>query len=167
MSRPPSNFMWRLVFIGFLFLLGCASPSTHESVAPQLSEVDIPAEVQAAADAYQELRPIAGQFSGGEWYADADDWHGSKHTAMIKVAAFADDNEISEIILLELLGRPDLVVQEDDTLLNLIKLQPDYEDTQTESSIHLIYYWRGEHDFLFFESDRGTIVQSGWWYSME
>ena len=159
--------MWRYIIFSLIFLIGCAPNSSVEPIPSESIIVSVPDEVQAAAAIYRELRPIAGQFNGGEWHPEADDWHGAKHTAMIKVAAFADDNEILETTLIELLGVPDLSVRENDKLLNLVKLQPDYEDTQAESSVHLIYYWRGEHDFLFFEIDNGAVVQSGWWYSME
>ena len=153
-----------IVFL--LILLGCA-PKDDRSVEVQPSRISVPSNVQSAADTYRDLRPIAGQFSGGSWQNEVDDWHGAKHIAMINVAAFADDNKIEESLLIELLGEPDLVVQENDKLLNLIKLQPDYQDIGSDTSDHLIYHWRGEHDFLYFESERGKIVQSGWWYSME
>ncbi|HKQ53356.1 MAG TPA: hypothetical protein VJT74_13360 [Pyrinomonadaceae bacterium] len=32
---------------------------------------------------------------------------------------------------------------------------------------YLIYHWRGGHDFLFFISERGRIVDHGWWFAYE
>lgn len=32
---------------------------------------------------------------------------------------------------------------------------------------YLIYFWRGWHDFLFFISRRGMIVDHGWWFAYE
>jgi hypothetical protein len=31
----------------------------------------------------------------------------------------------------------------------------------------LIYFWRGWHDFLFFISEEGVIVDHGWWFAYE
>ena len=32
---------------------------------------------------------------------------------------------------------------------------------------YLIYHWRGGHDFLFFISESGLIVDHGWWFAYE
>lgn len=32
---------------------------------------------------------------------------------------------------------------------------------------YLIYFWRGWHDFLFFISEKGVIVDHGWWFAYE
>ena len=32
---------------------------------------------------------------------------------------------------------------------------------------YLIYFWRGWHDFLFFISEDGSIVDHGWWFAYE
>jgi len=32
---------------------------------------------------------------------------------------------------------------------------------------YLIYFWRGWHDFLFFISEGGRIVDHGWWFAYE
>lgn len=32
---------------------------------------------------------------------------------------------------------------------------------------YLIYWWRGWHDFLFFISEGGVIVDHGWWFAYE
>jgi hypothetical protein len=32
---------------------------------------------------------------------------------------------------------------------------------------YLIYFWRGWHDFLFFISEEGVIVDHGWWFAYE
>ncbi len=32
---------------------------------------------------------------------------------------------------------------------------------------YLIYWWRGWHDFLFFISEEGVIVDHGWWFAYE
>lgn len=32
---------------------------------------------------------------------------------------------------------------------------------------YLIYFWRGWHDFVFFISEDGVIVDHGWWFAYE
>jgi hypothetical protein len=32
---------------------------------------------------------------------------------------------------------------------------------------YLIYFWRGWHDFVFFISEDGQIVDHGWWFAYE
>jgi hypothetical protein len=32
---------------------------------------------------------------------------------------------------------------------------------------YLIYSWRGWHDFLFFISEEGIMVDHGWWFAYE
>jgi hypothetical protein len=32
---------------------------------------------------------------------------------------------------------------------------------------YLIYFWRGWHDFLFFISEDGIIIDHGWWFAYE
>jgi hypothetical protein len=32
---------------------------------------------------------------------------------------------------------------------------------------YLVYHWRGWHDFLFFISEGGVIVDHGWWFAYE
>jgi hypothetical protein len=32
---------------------------------------------------------------------------------------------------------------------------------------YLIYFWRGWHDFIFFISEGGVIVDHGWWFAYE
>jgi uncharacterized protein YjiS (DUF1127 family) len=32
---------------------------------------------------------------------------------------------------------------------------------------YLIYFWRGWHDFLFFITEKGVIVDHGWWFAYE
>ncbi len=32
---------------------------------------------------------------------------------------------------------------------------------------YLIYFWRGWHDFIFFISEDGVIVDHGWWFAYE
>jgi hypothetical protein len=32
---------------------------------------------------------------------------------------------------------------------------------------YLIYFWRGWHDFIFFISEDGIIIDHGWWFAYE
>ena len=41
------------------------------------------------------------------------------------------------------------------------------ETDQPRARKYLIYFWRGWHDFLFFISEEGAIVDHGWWFAYE
>jgi hypothetical protein len=41
------------------------------------------------------------------------------------------------------------------------------EVDQRRNRKYLIYFWRGWHDFLFFISEEGVIVDHGWWFAYE
>ena len=38
---------------------------------------------------------------------------------------------------------------------------------QKSNREYLIYFWRGWHDFLFFISEDGRVVDHGWWFAYE
>jgi hypothetical protein len=60
-----------------------------------------------------------------------------------------------------------LIAREGDDLFNLVSSQPEFEKPAPGPYELLIYYWREQHDFLYFVSQAGTIVGSGWWYAGE
>jgi hypothetical protein len=39
--------------------------------------------------------------------------------------------------------------------------------TSSDKRSYLIYFWRGWHDFIFFISEDGKIVDHGWWFAYE
>jgi hypothetical protein len=70
--------------------------------------------------------------------------------------------------IVEYLGEPDAILGN----RKMTKFLGIYERTQRKSAHkserkYLIYFWRGWHDFLFFISEGGVIVDHGWWFAYE
>ena len=102
-----------------------------------------PAKLTSLGREYQELRKQKGHFTGGgEWNDAVDRWDGRKHQVMAELDKM-------------------LVGQGTETLLAVMG-QPDARD-----GTHWVYYWRGRHDYLFFDCQGGKIVRSDWWMAGE
>ena len=175
---------WLFLFILFL-LLSCA-PAPADSgqqvnglVDPGLAETSpapspepdnlppIDAETRQLAEEFLTLRPIAGQFSGGSWQADVDQWQGRKHTVMIELGTRLGNGRYACSQLTNLLEQPDHIVQGGDSLHDLIQTLPIYDTIASETTQFLVYEWRGTHDFLFFVCEDGRITAADWWYAGE
>jgi hypothetical protein len=162
-----------LLLLGIL-LLACqaqTSELTHTPI-PTLSP-SLPSPTPPFADdliqlanEYKALRDIPGQFGGGEWVAEVDQWQGSKHQAMLTLGEQLGDGEYGRSQLTTLLGPADHVVSGGDALFELIQSLPEYE-TFAQSDEFLVYEWRGTHDFLFFAIQQERIIGSGWWHAGE
>ncbi|MEM7334975.1 MAG: hypothetical protein AAF490_23060 [Chloroflexota bacterium] len=118
---------------------------------------------EKAAD-FRELRPVEGQFSGGEWVEEVDAWNGRKHQLMLDIANELEGNRYVESDITSHLGQPDQIVQQGESLY--ATLRPDTSPTEKETTL-LIYHWRDNHDFLFFVSEEQIITEVDWWYSGE
>lgn len=169
-----------LVLILVCFLPAClpATPNdaqkedepvpTSEARATPVPTVPVDAQTRQLVGQYLALRPVLGQFNGGEWNDDVDRWMGRKHAAMLELGTALSGGNISCPQLTELLQQPDHTVQGgDDPLYELIQTLPAYETSQEEAAQFLVYEWRGVHDFLFFVCENGRITGSDWWYAGE
>jgi hypothetical protein len=123
--------------------------------------------IQDMADEFKSLRAIEGHFGGGDWNDDVDKWMGRKHQLMIELGSRLSAGAYSKSQVIELLAAPDLIAQEGDELYDLIDSLPEFERPASGSYEFLVYYWRGEHDFLYFTAQAETILNSGWWYAGE
>ena len=132
------------------------------ALLPQLS-----AEIQQSADDYQKLRSIKGQSAGGEWHEEADRFGGTKHQAMLALGDYANEHIVDKADLIRLMGEPDLIAQSDDEWHLMIRMLPDLEVPVDERSEFWIYYWRAEHDFLFFAVKEDRVLSNGWWQTFE
>ena len=103
-----------------------------------------PARLKSLGQEYQELRKQKGHFTGGgEWNNAVDRWDGRKHQVMGELGELLSTGESTER-LLSVMGEPD-----------------------ARDGSHWVYYWRGRHDYLFFDCKDGKIVKSDWWMAGE
>lgn len=103
-----------------------------------------PDKLASLGQEYQELRKQPGHFSGGgEWNAAVDKWGGRKHEVMGELGELLKGQ--STEVLLATMGEPD----------------------RRSAGERWIYYWRGGHDYLFFDCRAGKIVNVDWWMAGE
>ena len=116
-------------------------------------------EIASLSTEFRKLRKIKGHFEGGEWNDDVDSYGGRKHQVMI--ALLREIRSIDKDQLVHFLGVPDGIIRGDDDLTKSYSISAD------DNSEILVYYWRGEHDFMYFITSGDLIIKSGWWYAGE
>jgi hypothetical protein len=119
-------------------------------------------EIAQLAEAYRALREIQGHFDGGEPNPVVDQWQGEKHRVMQELGERLGTGEYGRSELVALLGLPDHIVAEGDSLYQNIESLPSFQ-TFADSEAFLIYEWRSTHDFLFFSVQDGQVEGSDWW----
>jgi hypothetical protein len=118
-------------------------------------------------DEFRALRNVPGQFNGGTWNDEVDQWLGRKHQTMLALEEGLVNGAYGRSQLTALLGPADHIVTGGDALLfERIQSLPEYETFATSDEF-LVYEWRGTHDFLFFAIKDDRITASGWWHAGE
>lgn len=156
-----------LVILALLLLTGCAGTTGafDDSVEIVESDNSTADPVQEIATEFKSLRTVRGHFDGGSWNEDLDEWMGRKHYLMIQLGSLLGAGDYGKAQVLQLLDPPDLVVHQGDDLFDQVNSLAEFERPSTGSYELLIYYWRGPHDYLYFTSQDGAIISSGWWYA--
>jgi hypothetical protein len=122
---------------------------------------------QADAE-FKKLRTIAGHFGGGSWNDGVDKWMGRKHRLMLELESLIVAGSYTKSCVIQLLGPPDQEVSQGHRLYPaIISAHAENDTPMVATDKYIVYYWRGEHDFLFFACRQGKVVHSGWWYAGE
>ena len=148
-------------------MTGCPASESAKTnrivIATDRCDIDDSIE-QLAAD-FRNKRSTAGHFSGGPWNPEVDQWMGRKHKLMIELGLRLGAGGCSQNQVTTLLGPPDQIVRKGDRLFDLIIDLPGYSSATATSHEFMVYFWRGIHDFLFFTSQDGVVVNSDWWHA--
>ncbi len=85
-------------------------------------------------------------------------WDGPVHALMSDLGRRIEKERLDSDRLIELLGEPDETIR-----------AGAYHDGAPvpRGQAHLVYWWRGGHDYLYFVVRRGRVVESRWWYAGE
>ena len=148
-------------------LLVYAAPASTGCIPVKKEEGFKNISTEKIAAAFRKIRKINGHFHGGEWNDDVDKWMGRKHQLMIELGVRLANNKYSKNDVFKLLGQPDQTVRKGDELFKRLTGRPGAGSPAAEADELLVYYWRGTHDLLFFNSVNEWIVYSGWWYAGE
>ena len=154
-----------------LFLLAACvgrGGTPDDDIVEPATPVDLgEAPIEEIAAELARLRTTKGHFEGGTWNDDVDRWMGRKHQLLIQLGTRLGTGEYSRAEIVRLLDSPDQIAREGDELFGLVSSLPGFERPAAGPYDLLIYYWRGQHDFLYLTSQAETIVNSGWWYAGE
>ena len=123
--------------------------------------------LERAGAEFKRLRLTRGHFAGGSWNDDVDQWMGKKHRLMRELESHLVAGGYQKTCAIQLLGSPDQVVGRGHRLYPAIVSVYGGEKDLVASDEYLVYYWRGGHDFLFFTSRAGRLIDSGWWSAGE
>lgn len=86
------------------------------------------------------------------------DWGAAMHTTMSDLGERAVAERVRERRLVALLGEPDKIARSGDRHATV--RVPPHEH-------HVLYWWRGGHDYLYFVIRRGRVADARWWYAGE
>ena len=108
---------------------------------------------------FRRLRSLPGHFGGSTPNEAVDNWNGAKHQVMQQLAELLGDGRHRRGQVTTVMGEPDATSRPGDERHLSFSLPPDHTV--------LIYDWRGEHDFLYFELVDDQVVSSRWWMAGE
>ncbi|HMZ81919.1 MAG TPA: hypothetical protein PLL06_19640 [Acidobacteriota bacterium] len=85
-------------------------------------------------------------------------WNGPVHKLMSELGDRLEQDHLPEKQVIKLLGKPDDVISGGKRHSGM--LVPKNEK-------HLLYWWRGGHDYLYLVVRQGKIAEARWWYAGE
>ncbi|MHC9543010.1 MAG: hypothetical protein AB9903_26160 [Vulcanimicrobiota bacterium] len=100
------------------------------------------------AEEYRALRNKKGHYNGGVWDDDLDHWGGRMHSVMVQLGQNLGTPGRGESDITGLMGEPDSI-------------------RTVKGDTHLIYLWRGWHDYLYFVCCNGKVKESRWYFAFE
>lgn len=145
------------VFVFLGLLIAACSLSAEQAMSPT------PDPIEDLAAEFRVLRTIPGHFDGGTWNNEVDHPEGRKHKLMEQLRERFAVGSHTKTRLVELLGQPDVIYRSGDRLFDLIVESP----TAVQRDTMLVYFWRGEHDFLYFDCREDAVLGAYWWMAGE
>ncbi|KAJ3275020.1 hypothetical protein HDV01_001526 [Terramyces sp. JEL0728] len=117
---------------------------------------------------YLSLKGIKGHWEGGEYTKEVDSFNSKKHQAMKTLAESIAVGSDSKIIF-DLFGQPDKVETNTLTFMPGPAVSQAVPSDVTSDDLFMEYYWRGRHDFLYFQVDSTTsaVKKVAWYNALE
>jgi hypothetical protein len=128
--------------------------------------------VVALISQYKELREKRRQLPPGTYDRDLSDDGGKLHEVLFSLGVELGRPPYTKRDIVECLGEPDAIKNEKwmSNYLDIYNRELKKSGRKVEKKDnreYLIYFWRGGHDFIFFISEAGMIVDHGWWFAYE
>jgi hypothetical protein len=130
------------------------------------------ANVSALVREYRELRERRRQLPEGTFDRDLQADGGKLHRVLYSLGLEMGHQPYTQRTVVGCLGHPDALKngKEMEPFLDIYHRElrkAEREAREKPGRVYLIYHWRGGHDFLFFISEGGRIVDHGWWFAYE
>lgn len=147
---------------------------TGQSLAQSKDSDDRCSNKKAAALAsdYRELRDRRRRTAKRTRDKALDNYGGRLHQVLSSLGKELGHPPYTKEGILRCLGEPD-AIRSHEQMGNYLgiyerELRKAGRQAQQRSDLqYLIYFWRGWHDFIFFISEDGVIVDHGWWFAYE
>ncbi|KAI3630642.1 hypothetical protein MIR68_012077 [Amoeboaphelidium protococcarum] len=141
--------------------------------------------VEQLSSRYQQLKSVPSHFderphdnanSVNNSTDEVDLYNGEKHQVMMALGQKLGQKGTKWEQLLDAMGEPDEITHDLDNPHQSAPFMPgpvipegSPPADQQEGEVYLLYYWRGRHDFLWFQmSESSEIIQkSDWHYTQE
>jgi hypothetical protein len=128
--------------------------------------------VAALIGQYRELREKRRQLAPGNRDRDLDNHGGKLHEVLSSLGVELGHPPYTKENIVTCLGEPD-AVRSHKRMSNYLGIYQNElrkagrKVEERDDREYLIYLWRGWHDFIFFISEDGRIVDHGWWFAYE
>lgn len=153
-------------------ILLLAGGTTARSNEPDSQCQALDRQVAGLVRQYKELRERRRKLPEGTYDKELRD-HGSKlHRILQSLGTELGHPPHTKKIIVGCLGEPDAIKND----VQMARFLEIYERERRKARRpprakrdreYLVYHWRGGHDFLFFISEEGLIVDHGWWFAYE
>jgi hypothetical protein len=121
---------------------------------------------------YKELRERSRQLPDGVYDKDLRDHDGKLHRVLSSLSIELGHPPYTKQLIVECVGAPD-AIKNGKQMARFLEIynqelrKAGRKVEKKRNREYLIYYWRGGHDFMFFISEGGLIVDHGWWFAYE
>jgi hypothetical protein len=171
-GRPlsVSTTMKHLISVVALALFfSCAASA--QSGQPRGRCVGLKRRAEALAREYRELRDRRRRSSRENFDRELDASGGKLHEVLASLGVELGHRPYTKRIITGCLGGPDAIKRGNqmESFLGVYNRERGLARRKigVKRREYLIYFWRGWHDFLFFISEGGSIVDHGWWFAYE
>ena len=159
-----------LALTAILFAAAAAAPARAAGFDDRCRGVD--KRVAALAREYRELRERRRRLAQGVFDEELQADGGKFHEVLGALGMDMGRPPYTRRTITECLGAPDAVKNGRQMgpfldIYNREQRKAGREVSEKPGRVYLIYHWRGGHDFLFFISEDGRIVDHGWWFAYE